>query len=181
MASPDNNDNTPEVKHFEPIRTAGSSSSSMTVHDDNNVDEAEKSGPNHGHYEDRKNSVGSSPSRRGSFRHRQPSVSALLRNPLAGKTEEDVLADVDDFVEKKGLQDERDAFRKGALLARVKAQKYGFDSLGALTDEERQILRQEVDHRWKQPFMLYFLVVLCAGSAIVQGMVSVNCSVFNLS
>ncbi|EKG11171.1 Sugar/inositol transporter [Macrophomina phaseolina MS6] len=101
---------------------------------------------------------------------RRPSVAALLRNPLAGRTEEDVLAEVDAWVEEKGLQDSRDAFRKGALLARVQQRDDGFESVSALSEEEKGLLRHEVNHRWSQPFMLYFLVVLCAGSAIVQGM-----------
>lgn len=104
------------------------------------------------------------------FRARQPSVSALLRNPLAGVSEEEVLRDVDAFIDEKGLADSREAFRKGALLARVNQRPNGFESIAALTEEDKQILRHEVEHRWSQPFMLYFLVVLCAGSAIVQGM-----------
>ncbi|GME61081.1 Sugar/inositol transporter [Neofusicoccum parvum] len=101
---------------------------------------------------------------------RQPSVAALLRNPLAGRTEEDVLAEVDEWVEEKGLQDSREAFRKGALLARVQQRDDGFESVSALSDSEKDLLRHEIKHRWSQPFMLYFLVILCAGSAIVQGM-----------
>ena len=104
------------------------------------------------------------------YKGRQPSVSALLRNPFAGKTEEDVLDDVDAFVEDKGLQDERETFRKGALLARVSQRADGFESVKQLSEEEKDLLRHEISHRWSQPFMLYFLVVLCAGSAIVQGM-----------
>merc|ERR1712000_554768 len=39
-----------------------------------------------------------------------------------------------------------------------------------LTEEEKGTLRKEETHRWHQPFALYFLCTLCAGSAIVQGM-----------
>lgn len=46
-------------------------------------------------------------------------VAAKLRNPLAGMTEEEIIQDVDAFVHRKRLQKPRDAFRKGALLARV--------------------------------------------------------------
>lgn len=113
---------------------------------------------------------GSNGSRRGSFRMRQPSVSAQLRNPLAGKTESDVLRDVDQFVTEKGLDEFREDFQKGALLARVVNREGGFEHVTQINEEEKEILRYEQTHRWKQPFMLYFLVVLCAGSAIVQGM-----------
>lgn len=103
-------------------------------------------------------------------RARQPSVSALLRNPLAGLSEDEVLRDVDVFVDEKGLGQHRDAFRKGALIARVNQRSNGFESVSALTESDKDLLRHEISHRWDQPFMLYFLVVLCAGSAIVQGM-----------
>jgi len=84
-------------------------------------------------------------------------------------TDEDCLRDVDSWVEQRGLQHERETFRKGALLARVINTEGAFESMD-LTQEEKEVLRRESTHRWSQPFMLYFLVVLCAGSAIVQGM-----------
>lgn len=103
---------------------------------------------------------------------RQASVAAKLRNPLSGMTEEAVIQDVDAFVEARGLQNHREAFRKGGLLARVsqRSPETGFQRISALSDEEKSWLQEENDHKWRQPFMLYFLVVLCAGSAIVQGM-----------
>lgn len=110
------------------------------------------------------------PPRRESQASRRMSVSAQLRNPLAGMSDEDVLKDVDKWVDEKGLQDSRDEFRKGALAARVINTPGGFEHIDMLTEEEKNTLRYEVSHRWSQPFTLYFLVVLCAGSAIVQGM-----------
>lgn len=145
-------------------RRGSSSNSSVTAADkyeDIRTDHKEGGDP------DRR---GSSGSRRGSFRMRQPSVSAQLRNPLAGKTEADVLRDVDHFVTEKGLDQFRDDFQKGALLARVVNREGGFEHVAQISEQEKDILRYEQTHRWKQPFMLYFLVVLCAGSAIVQGM-----------
>jgi hypothetical protein len=94
----------------------------------------------------------------------------LLQNPLAGMTRDDVLNDVDHFVDSHGLAEHRDVFRKGALLARYNQDPYGFERVPDLTDAERDMLRFEIEHKWHQPFQLYFLVVLCAGSAIVQGM-----------
>lgn len=98
------------------------------------------------------------------------SVAAKLRNPLAGMSEASVLADVDAFVSSKGLSAHRETFRKGALVARVGQRDDGFEYVGQLSEEEKGLLRREVSHRWDHPFALYFLVVLCAGSAIVQGM-----------
>lgn len=95
---------------------------------------------------------------------------AKLRNPLVGMSDEDVLADVDTFTEERGLTEHRDAFRKGALLARHNEREDAFEDLDALTEEEKSYLRYEIEHKWSQPTALYFLVILCAGSAIVQGM-----------
>ena len=101
---------------------------------------------------------------------RKASVAALLRNPLAGMSEEEVIRDADAWVVEKGLQEHQDAFRKGALIARVGQREDGFEYVKQLDEDEKNVLRHEITHRWSQPFMLYFLVVLCAGSAIVQGM-----------
>jgi len=101
---------------------------------------------------------------------RKASVAAKLRNPLAGFTEEQVLADVETWCTEKGLTQDLDSFRKGALIARVGQRDDGYEYVNILSEEEKGWLRHETTHRWSQPFMLYFLVVLCAGSAIVQGM-----------
>ncbi|KAM0266944.1 hypothetical protein ACHAPA_006330 [Fusarium lateritium] len=101
---------------------------------------------------------------------RRVSKATLLRNPLAGMTREQVLADVDGFVTEKGLDEHREDFRKGALVAQVNNQPGGFEKLDILTEDEKVILRKEETSRWHQPFDLYFLCTLCAGSAIVQGM-----------
>jgi len=97
-------------------------------------------------------------------------VAAKLTNPFEGFSEEEVLRDVDTFVDEKGLGEYREEFHKGALLARVFQQPTGFETVKAISEEERDTLRMEVTNRWRQPFQLYFLAVLCAGSAIVQGM-----------
>lgn len=56
------------------------------------------------------------------------------------------------------------------MIARVGQRDDGFEYVDQLSEDEKGVLRHEIQHRWSQPFMLYFLVVLCAGSAIVQGM-----------
>lgn len=96
------------------------------------------------------------------------STAALLRNPLLGYSHSELMADVDSFTEKYGLSEHRDSFRKGALVAQASTRPGGFETISELTEEEKAVLRKEVTHRWDQPFMLYFLGLLCAGSAIVQ-------------
>ncbi|CAH0048468.1 unnamed protein product [Clonostachys solani] len=101
---------------------------------------------------------------------RRASTAALLRNPLAGLTTEEILKDVDSFVEEHGLQEYHDEFRKGALLAQVSNTPQAFEHIETISEEEKVVLRREETHKWDQPFMLYFLCILCAGSAVVQGM-----------
>ncbi|KPM45203.1 hypothetical protein AK830_g1328 [Neonectria ditissima] len=101
---------------------------------------------------------------------RRASTAALLRNPLVGMTSEELIADVDAFVDEKGLAEHREDFRKGALVAQVNNQAGAFERIDILNEDEKSILRREETHRWHQPFALYFLCTLCAGSAIVQGM-----------
>ena len=90
-------------------------------------------------------------------------AAAKLRNPLLGMSESDVLADVDRWVELKGLQEHREAFHKGGLIARVQHRDDGFEEISMLSPDEKQILRDEITHKWRHPFKLYFLCVLCAG------------------
>lgn len=98
------------------------------------------------------------------------SLGTLINNPLAGMSRDEVLADVTNFVQEKGLMAHMESFRKGALVAQVTNQDYGFEKIQELSTDEKDLLRREITHRWSQPFMLYFLCTLCAGSAIVQGM-----------
>ncbi|OQO13301.1 hypothetical protein B0A48_01529 [Cryoendolithus antarcticus] len=64
---------------------------------------------------------------------RRASVAALLRNPLTGMSDAEVLADVDAFVDSRGLGDSREIFRKGGMLARVQQQVNGYDRLDILS------------------------------------------------
>ncbi|KAK1970831.1 hexose transporter [Colletotrichum sublineola] len=107
---------------------------------------------------------------RSSDKAARASTAALLRNPLVGLTTDELVAEADSFTESKGLQEHRDIFRKGAMVAQVINRPDGFESIAALNEEERAVLRKEITHRWSQPKALYFLCALCAGSAIVQGM-----------
>ncbi|CAH0058594.1 unnamed protein product [Clonostachys solani] len=92
-------------------------------------------------------------------------------NPLSEITPQEVLAEVNRFVEAKGLREHRDAFRKGALLARVQNVPDGFEDIDLLSSEEKEYIRYEVSHKWRSsPPLLYLLCGLCAGCAIVQGM-----------
>lgn len=147
-----------DSKHFGPADGhSDKSSPSLSAHD---KDDGTAAGHNDG----------DAPQRSASVATRKASVSALLRNPLMGMSEGAVIEDADHFVNQRGLEEYREAFRKGALLARVTQRADGFEYVSSLSEEEKEIIRRETSSRWSQPFMLYFLVILCAGSAIVQGM-----------
>jgi len=140
----------PDIEATEPVSSSGNSS------------KTELDNMRHVENAHRRSSVASA--------GRKASTAAKLRNPLTGFTEEQVLIDVEAWCTEKGLTEHLDEFRKGALIARVGQRDDGFEYVNILSEEEKGWLRHESSHRWSQPFMLYFLVVLCAGSAIVQGM-----------
>ncbi|EEP77488.1 conserved hypothetical protein [Uncinocarpus reesii 1704] len=113
-------------------------------------------------------------------------VNNKLRNPLSDLTREELLRDVEEFAIEKGLTDILDDLKNGALISQ---DPKSFEQLDDLSETERELLRREKTHRWHQPFMMYFMTsqwtspacakwgeeltnfpVLCAGSAIVQGM-----------
>jgi sugar porter (SP) family MFS transporter len=167
IAMPEPRVDTEAVQHqdFTPAGARrGSSASSSTVGGRNVVDSKAADDSSAVQHAERRRSSASM-----GFKGRQPSVAAQLTNPLAGMGEADVLRDVDTWVRERGLEHELDTFRRGALLARVINTQGAFEQLD-LPEDERDVLRREHTNRWSQPFMLYFVVVLCAGSAIVQGM-----------
>ncbi|KAJ8468921.1 hypothetical protein ONZ45_g17067 [Pleurotus djamor] len=94
-------------------------------------------------------------------------VNAKLANPLAGIPHEQLMDDAEAFAKSHGLAELSDVFRKAALVAQ---DPLAFESLPQLSEEDKECLRRELTHRWDQPKMLYYLVVLCSVAAAVQGM-----------
>lgn len=89
-------------------------------------------------------------------------------HPLAGHTRAHLAHMGEQYArEKQGLSEEDDirAFRLGAIIAgdldadddstTLKEKYAGIDGL---TEEERQVLVDEVERKWRHPKMLYFLV-----------------------
>jgi hypothetical protein len=66
-----------------------------------------------------------------------------------------------------GEDDDIRAFRLGAQVAR---DPLNHSQVQGLTDEEKRIFQDEVDHKWRQPKLLYLVIVLCSTCAAVQGM-----------
>ncbi|GAA5825491.1 hypothetical protein JCM11251_007009 [Rhodosporidiobolus azoricus] len=79
----------------------------------------------------------------------------LLSNPLMGKSEDDLRRDVDDYVERNpGLSHIREMLYKAALVAQ---DRDNFERLPQLSEEEKQVLREEK-------------IFMCSMGAVVQGM-----------
>ncbi|EKM80826.1 hypothetical protein AGABI1DRAFT_119397 [Agaricus bisporus var. burnettii JB137-S8] len=89
-------------------------------------------------------------------------LNAKLANPLAGLSHEQLMEDGKAFATRYGLEDLSELFKKGALVAK---DPLAFEDLSLLTEEEKQALREEVSNKWKQPKMLYYLVILCSGKS----------------
>ena len=95
-------------------------------------------------------------------------VEVRLNNPLLGLTAEQIEYDVQEFVSTKGLEEYHDIFRKGAFCAQAQASG-DYDSIAILTEDDRQVLASEKEHKWRQPFMLYWLAICCSVAAAIQG------------
>lgn len=76
-----------------------------------------------------------------------------------------MLRDVDQFANDHQLTDILPLLRKGALIARDPA---NFQTVEGLTEVEAEAIRNEVLHRWRQPWSLYFTIILCSIGAAVQ-------------
>ncbi|KAF5386171.1 hypothetical protein D9615_002387 [Tricholomella constricta] len=94
-------------------------------------------------------------------------INAKLANPLLGLSQAKLIADGERFAKSHNLGYLSELFQKGALVAQ---DPLAFDSLPLLTDEDKEALRHEITHKWSQPRMLYYLVILCSVAAAVQGM-----------
>lgn len=88
-----------------------------------------------------------------------------IQNPLADIPDDLLMRDVEDFAQEKGLTDVVDLLKKGARVAKDPA---NFDSIEELTEEERNALRYEGDHKWSHPLALYLTIIICSIGAAVQ-------------
>ena len=68
--------------------------------------------------------------------------------------------------------------RKGALVAQDPT---AIETMEELDETERDALRNEVVHRWRQPIALYYTIILCSIGAAVQGWDQTGSNGANLS
>jgi hypothetical protein len=101
-----------------------------------------------------------------------------IKNPLLGIPKHELLADVDQFADKYGMQEQRELLRKGALVAQNPAD---FENIVELNDVDREVLRTEITNRWKHPWSLYFTIILNSIAAAIQGWDQTGSNGANLS
>ncbi|EAW09752.1 sugar porter family MFS transporter [Aspergillus clavatus NRRL 1] len=105
-------------------------------------------------------------------------LSAKIKNPLADLTPSQVIGDVEEFSREYDLQDILPDLKKGALIAR---DPDNFESVPEITEAEISTIRDETDHKWRQPRSLYFTIILCSVGAAVQGWDQTGSNGANLS
>ena len=93
-------------------------------------------------------------------------INAKLANPLEGLSHEQLMASGAEFARAHGLGDLEEVFKKGALAAQ---DPLAFEKVPYFTEDDKNIFRRELTHRWDHPGTLYYLVILCSVAAAVQG------------
>ncbi|KAJ5552558.1 Major facilitator superfamily domain general substrate transporter [Penicillium frequentans] len=93
-------------------------------------------------------------------------VTAEIPNPLEGIPHDQLMSNVQEYAELHGLQDILPTLRKGALA--------GQDPITARTSpllngQEHEILHVEANYRWRQPWALYYTIILNSIAAAIQG------------
>ncbi|GFF84488.1 hypothetical protein IFM60648_07047 [Aspergillus lentulus] len=105
-------------------------------------------------------------------------LSAKIKNPLADLTPSQVIRDVEEFANEHDLVDILPELKKGALVARDPEH---FETVPDMTEAELTAIRDETEHKWRQPFALYFTIILCSVGAAVQGWDQTGSNGANLS
>ncbi|KAF7189925.1 putative polyol transporter 6 [Pseudocercospora fuligena] len=101
-----------------------------------------------------------------------------ISNPLADIPYAALMADVEAFATEKGMTDELELLKKGALIAQDPA---NFENLEVLDEHEKEFLRYEATHRWSHPLALYVTIIVCSIGAAVQGWDQTGSNGANLS
>lgn len=94
-------------------------------------------------------------------------LSGKFENPLAGVPKHKLFEDVEKFCQEYDMMDKIENFKKGALIAQAPSK---YREIEDLSSEDLAILDNEKEHKWSQPWMLYWLTAMCAMGAATQGM-----------
>ena len=90
----------------------------------------------------------------------------------------ELIADVENFAKDHGLVEITPLLIRGAQIAKDLP---NFEIVDGITDDEKEAIRNEVLHKWRQPKALYFTIVLCSIGAAVQGWDQTGSNGANLS
>lgn len=94
-------------------------------------------------------------------------VEGEIENPLKHIPRHELLERVTRFQQDKGLsEDILPLLKKGALVAQDPA---GFETIEDLDESDKTALREEITHRWKHPWPLYYTIILNSIAAAIQG------------
>lgn len=104
--------------------------------------------------------------------------SSRIKNPLAHLSNEEVIKDVEEFARGNDFGDLTPLIVRGALVAKDPP---AFESVPGITEDEKEAIRNEVLHKWRQPKSLYFTIILCSIGAAVQGWDQTGSNGANLS
>ena len=93
-------------------------------------------------------------------------TSVTTANPLSGIEKHQLLPNVEEFASEHGFIEELPLLRKGALIAQKPSD---YEQYSWLNNTELNALRNEIQHRWRQPGILYFTVIMSSVAAVIQG------------
>ena len=105
-------------------------------------------------------------------------TSGRIQNPLAHLSRDELLAGVAAFTAENGFEHMSDLLVRGALVAKDPP---AFASVEGITEAEKDAISNEVLHKWRQPKLLYFSIILCSVGAAVQGWDQTGSNGANLS
>ena len=85
---------------------------------------------------------------------------------------------MENYAREHQLTDALPLLKKGALVAQDPT---GFEVIEELDEVDRELLRDEKQHRWRHPKQLYFTILLNSISAAIQGWDQTGSNGANLS
>ncbi|GAC97625.1 sugar transporter [Pseudozyma hubeiensis SY62] len=101
-----------------------------------------------------------------------------VNNPLTGIPKEQLLRNVEQFAQEKGLTDDLDMLKKGALLAQRPAE---YNAIDELSQDEKDAIAHEYANKWSHPLLLYVTIFVCSIGAATQGWDQTGSNGANLS
>ncbi|OAQ83386.1 sugar porter (SP) family MFS transporter [Purpureocillium lilacinum] len=96
-------------------------------------------------------------------------LEAKIGNPLEGISRNQLMQDVEVFADKYGLQEHLAVLKQGALVAQNPLGLRDIDGAERLSEEQIQVLEDEVNHKWRMPWKLFLTVATCSIGSAVAG------------